>query len=119
MKPLSKMIGAVALAVSAFAAVDARQQSVFRAETNYIEVVARVTDRDGQFVTGLTAADFEIKEQGRREAVDSFSFVELPVSGGAATVPAAYRADLPQESRTAEGRLYLIYLNGATAANTV
>jgi VWFA-related protein len=112
------MIGVVALVVSAFAAVDARQQSVFRAETNYVEVVASVTDRDGRFVTGLTAADFEIKEQGRRESIDNFTFVELPVSGGAATMPAAYRADLPQEARTAEGRLYLIYLNGATASNT-
>ena len=112
------MTVALLTVASAHVATGARQQAVFRAESNYVEVVASVTDRDGRFVTGLTAADFEIKEQGRRESVDSFTFVELPVSGGAATMPAAYRADLPQEARTAEGRLYLIYLSGATAADT-
>lgn len=100
-----------------YVAVDARQQAVFRSETNYIEVVASVTDKNGQFVTGLTADDFEIREQGRRESVDNFSFVELSSSGRADTA-AAFRPDVPVEERTAEGRLYLIYLNGATAANT-
>ena len=90
MKALPMMTVAVLLVGSAYVAADARQQSVFRAETNYIEVVASVTDRDGRFVTGLTAADFEIREQGRRESVDSFTFVELPVSGGAATAPAVW-----------------------------
>ena len=119
MKALSKVTVAVLVVGSTYIALDARQQPVFRAEANYIEVVASVTDRDGRFVTGLTAADFEVREQGRRESVDSFAFVELPVSGGTATAPAAYRADLPQEARTADGRLYLIYLSGATAADTV
>lgn len=118
MRTSPKIAMAIVLAMTAFAVVGARQQSVFRSEANYIEVVASVTDRNGRFVTGLTSADFEIREQGRKESVDSLTFVELPMSGGPATAPAAYRGDLPQEARTAEGRLYLIYLNGATAANT-
>jgi VWFA-related protein len=118
MTALSRIGLAVVMAGALYAAVDARQQAVFRSETNYIEVVASVTDKDGKFVQGLTAADFEIKEQGRRESVDHLSFVEVPRAGGRASLPAAYRADLPAEMRDADGRVYLIYLNGATPANT-
>lgn len=118
MKALSRISLAIVMAGAAYVVPDARQQAVFRSETNYIEVVARVTDKDGRFVEGLTAADFEIREQGRRESVDSFSFVELPRDGGPGSVPVAYRPGLSEDLRTIDGRLYLIYLNGATAANT-
>lgn len=118
MKALSSIGLAIVMAGAVYVVADARQQAVFRSETNYIEVVASVTDKDGRFVEGLTAADFEIKEQGRRESVDNFSFVELPRGGRVGSVPVAYRPGLPEELRTVEGRLYLIYLNGATAANT-
>lgn len=118
MKALHRIGLAVVMAGALYVVADARQQAVFRSETNYIEVVASVTDKDGRFVEGLTAADFEIREQGRRETVDSFSFVALPRGGAPVTTPVAYRPGLPDELRTVEGRLYLIYLNGATAANT-
>lgn len=95
------------------------QRPVFRTETNYIEVVASVTNRAGEFVRGLTAADFEIREQGRRESIDSFSFVDFPTGAPAAGAPPVlFRPGMPAEQREADGRLYLIYLNGATAANT-
>lgn len=118
MKALSRIGLAMVMAGALYVVADARQQAVFRSETNYIEIVASVTDKDGRFVEGLTAADFEIKEQGRRESVDSFSFVELPRGGGAGSTPVAYRPDLSADLKTIEGRLYLIYLNGATAVNT-
>lgn len=117
MSVLARSAAAGLLIALACIAVDARQQAVFRTETNYIEVVASVTDRTGAFVTGLTAADFEIREQGRRESVDTVTLVELP-RGASANAPALYRPDLPESARTAEGRLYLLYLNGATPANT-
>lgn len=117
MNALSKVVTVALLTGAASIATDARQQAVFRSETNFIEVVASVTDRNGQFVTGLTADDFEIREQGKRESVDSFSFVSL-AGPGSSSVPVAYRPDLPSDVRNVEGRLYLIYLNGATAANT-
>lgn len=95
------------------------QQPVFRTETNFIEVVASVTNKAGEFVTGLTAADFEVREQGRRETIDSFSFVELPNGTPRASVPPVlFNPDMPAAQRDAEGRLYLIYLNGATPGNT-
>lgn len=108
----------LALVASTFIVADA-QQAVFRSETNYIEVVASVTNKAGEFVRGLTAADFEIREQGRRESIDSFSFVELPTGASTAGVPPVlFRPGMPSGQRDVDGRLYLIYLNGATAANT-
>jgi len=106
------------LVVSPLIVADA-QQAVFRSEANYVEVVASVTNKAGDFVTGLTAADFEIREQGRRESIDSFSFVELSTGAPAApTPPVLFGPGMSAEQREADGRLYLIYLNGATAANT-
>jgi VWFA-related protein len=111
----------LALLVSAAFVVEA-QQPVFRSETNYIEVVASVTNKAGEFVTGLTAADFEIREQGRRESIDSFSFVELPMGASSTTAPSArpalFSPDMPAELRQADGRLYLIYVNGAAASDS-
>lgn len=112
-----------AVTVSCIAVVlthlDARQQAVFRSEANYVEIVASVTDRQGRFVSGLTAADFEVREQGRRESIDAFTMVELPDTGSpASTAPAAWRADVPAELKQAQGRLFLIYLSGATPENT-
>ena len=37
----------------------------FRAEANFVEVHAIVTDRDGAFVRDLTAEDFQIIEDGQ------------------------------------------------------
>src|SRR4051794_21168497 len=51
----------------------------FRAETNYVEVDTRVLDRDGKFVPGLKAEDFEVFEDGKPQKVSSFSLVNIPV----------------------------------------
>lgn len=118
MTVLTRITAAALVAGAAVAVVDGRQQAVFRSETNFIEVVASVTDKDGNFVRDLTLDDFELREQGRREKLDTISFVELPTTPGAPSArPAAYRSDVPAEARIAEGRLYLLYLSGASSAN--
>lgn len=119
MTVLTRITAAAVVLGVAVAVVDGRQQAVFRSETNFIEVVASVTDKDGNFVRDLTLDDFELREQGRREKLDTISFVELPTTLGAtASAPVAYRSDVPAEARIAEGRLYLIYLSGASGANS-
>jgi VWFA-related protein len=102
------------LVLSSFMVAGA-QQPVFRTETNFIEVVASVTNKDGEFVTGLSAADFEIREMGRRESIDTFSMVELPMGTAAVNMPPArFSADIPVDQREADGRLYMLYVTGAT-----
>lgn len=52
----------------------------FVARTEMVEVYATVTDDRGRFVTDLTAADFEVREDGRPQTVVSFTPGNVPVS---------------------------------------
>ena len=51
----------------------------FRVEVNYVEIDAIVTDDKGAFVRGLTRDDFELVEEGRPQAIDTFTVVDVPV----------------------------------------
>src|SRR6185295_7057819 len=78
----------------------------FRAEINFVEVHAIVTDRNGAFVRDLTADDFEIYEDGRLQKPAAFSLIDLPIersapvtSGGEVVEP-----DIRVASRAFAGR---------------
>lgn len=119
---MSKGIVLAALAVSASAGVFAFQQApVFRSEANYVEVTARVVDRDGKLVEGLTAADFEIREDHRKERVETAFRVHLPTPWSASGVARSvlYRPNLPKDLQVAEGRIYLLYLNAVQTDHIV
>ena len=58
------------------------QQPVFRSGVQIVEVDARVFDRDGRFVTGLTIGDFEILEDGVPQALVALALVGTPSSTG-------------------------------------
>jgi VWFA-related protein len=84
----------------------------FRVEVNYVEVDATVTDADGNAVPDLTAADFEILEDGKPQRINAFSFVNLPV----ARLDRPLFASAPiepdvQSNALVDGRLYLIVLD--------
>jgi VWFA-related protein len=89
-------------------------QLTFRAGTNFVEVDAVVTDAQGNFVRDLTAADFEVLEDGRPVRVDAFSLVDLPV-GDAPAAPEAqddpFSAEITTNEHDFEGRIYLIVLD--------
>ena len=58
-----------------------QQPSVtFRAETNFVEVHAIVTDQAGAFVRNLSKDDFEILEDGKPQTPSAFSLVDLPIA---------------------------------------
>ena len=63
----------VCLAVAAAGA----QQPVFRSSLDVVSVDVVVRDRAGNVVRGLTAADFEVREDGRLQVVEAFSFEEI------------------------------------------
>jgi VWFA-related protein len=67
----------VIIAGLATSAPRAQQRPVFRSDLNVISVDVIVRDRSGAVVRGLTAADFEVKEDGRAQQVASFSFEEI------------------------------------------
>ncbi len=45
-----------------------------------MEVYARVADRRGDPLTGLTGADFEVRENGETQAIASFSEGQFPLA---------------------------------------
>jgi VWFA-related protein len=84
---------ALAVACCLVASADAGQQkpptappdqvTTFRTATSLVEVDIIVKDRDGRFVSGLTADDFEVLEEGKPQAIQHFYLVtENPTSPG-------------------------------------
>jgi VWFA-related protein len=51
------------------------QAGVFRASTSLVEVDVIVKDKDGRFVSGLTADDFEVLEEGRPQPIQHFYLI--------------------------------------------
>ena len=52
----------------------------FAAGVNLVEVYATVTDPAGQPITGLTASDFEVREDGHLQSVAAFAAGDFPLS---------------------------------------
>ena len=91
----------------------------FRAEIEYVEVDAVVTDERANLVKGLTKEDFEVYEDGKLQKVAFFSPVVIPVerldrfvNESRPIVP-----DVRSNVRPFEGRIYVLLLdNNHTAA---
>ena len=52
----------------------------FTSGVSLIEVYATVTDQQGEPIVGLTAADFEIAEDGARQTISAFAAGEFPLA---------------------------------------
>ena len=91
----------------------------FRAEIEYVEVDAVVTDERGNLVKGLTKDDFEVYEDGKLQKVNLFSQIVIPVerldrfvNESRPIIP-----DVRSNARPFEGRIYVLLLdNRHTAA---
>jgi hypothetical protein len=92
----------------------AQQRPVFRGGTHFVRVDAYPTMPDGKIVEGLKPEDFEVLEDGKRQAIESFDFISFE-----GLTPEAERRD-PQSQR--EGfdkaadpryRLFVVYVDMA------
>jgi VWFA-related protein len=85
----------------------------FRAEVNYVEVDARVLDREGKFITGLEAGDFQIFEDGKPQKVTAFSAVNIPLERAEQPLFASkpIEPDVRTNLQGADGRIYVIVLD--------
>jgi VWFA-related protein len=88
----------------------------FKAEVNYVDVDAIVTDQQGRFISDLKKEDFEIFEDGKPQKVDMFSYVDLPV--GTMEQPDRFgfsnrmvTTDVRTNQQALAGRLYVIVLD--------
>lgn len=54
---------------------NSEEDEVVRITTNLVQLDVVVTDKDGRQVTNLSAEDFEIREDGRAQAISNFSYI--------------------------------------------
>ena len=85
---------------SAFA--QEQRRPTFRSGRDVVSVDIVVRDRDGNVVRGLTAADFEVREDGKPQEVVGFSFQEISESTAAPVTTAELLAGA--EARMTETR---------------
>ena len=85
----------------------------FKVEVNYVEIDAFVTDAQGNFVRDLTAADFQVLEDGKPQTVTAFSTVNLPVERPDA--PLFARSPIEPDTRTNReefnGRVFILVMD--------
>ena len=94
---------------------DAGQQPAvtFRAEIDFVEVHAIVTDQQGAFAKDLTLDDFEIYEDGQLQSTTVFSLVDVPIERPFTpwNAEAPIEPDVRATTRTFDGRLYILLLD--------
>jgi VWFA-related protein len=94
-------------APAAAAAASDDEAPRFPSEVEQVTVDVVVTDKKGSPTTGLTAADFQILEDDKPQAIASFESVQVPASASATTpVRPRISTNLAPEART--GRSFVI-----------
>lgn len=90
-----------------------QQPPIFRAGINFVRVDVIVSDKNGNPVGDLKPEDFEITEQNRPQAIETFKLISL--DGGVSTPepPREIRTDLDEETEAAreDVRLFAIFLD--------
>ena len=73
------VLGLLAASVAGGALVAGAQQPTFRAGSDAVRVFATVTDRDGKLVTNLTQDQFELRDDGKPQAITQFDNRPQPI----------------------------------------
>ncbi len=92
-----------------------QQAPVFRAGTEYVPVDVVVTDANDAPIMDLHRGEFEIYESGRRQTIEDFKFVSIPVADRdlAAIRPAAAVKDVASNVRVSpDSRLFVLLIDG-------
>ena len=89
------------------------QTPTFKVQVDYVDVDVLVTDKDGKFIRDLTKDDFEVFEDGRRQAIANFSVVNIPIERADRPLysPEPFEADVESNEKPFEGRLYVMILD--------
>ena len=97
------------------------QPPTFRAGVEYVEVDARIVDKQNEPVLGLAQRDFQVFEDGVKQDIVTFSAVRIPVPQPPPAVPRSaaqtqlvenVRPDVASNARQrSEGHVYLIALD--------
>lgn len=85
----------------------------FKAQVEYVEVDVIVTDQQGRPVRDLTKDDFQVFEDGKRQAITNFAQVSIPVERPDRPLfqPDPIEPDTASNERPFNGRLYVLVLD--------
>jgi len=105
---------------------DQPQTPTFRASVQYVEVDVRVSDNKGAPIRNLTREDFKLLEDGVEQSLDTFAFIDIPITAPpvATTTTATARAqpDVATNSggsnKGTPGRLFVLMLDDRQIAAT-
>ncbi|HJZ71971.1 MAG TPA: VWA domain-containing protein [Vicinamibacterales bacterium] len=89
------------------------QQPTFRVRVDYVEVDVVVTDRQGNLVRDLKKEDFQVLEDGKGQAINTFTFVDIPVERGDRPLFAdsPIEPDVKTNERPFDGRVYVMVID--------
>jgi VWFA-related protein len=93
---------------------DAPQQPTFRADINFVRVDVIVNDDDGNPVTDLTEADFEVFEDGELQTIDQFRLIRVdgnPPPGAPPPRQLRNRLDEEIEISRDDARLFVFFFD--------
>jgi VWFA-related protein len=103
------LVGVVA--VGTVAAQQAQQQPTFRGGARFVRVDVYPTGRDGKPIEGLTAADFELFEDGKPQAIDTFEFVRVEAEPEIARADPNSQAEGEALAKDPRARVFAIVLD--------
>jgi VWFA-related protein len=89
------------------------QTPTFKAQVEYVEVDALVTDQQGNFVRDLAKNDFQVFEDGKRQTISTFSLVDIPIERFDRPLfsPNPIERDVQSNERPFDGRVYVMILD--------
>ena len=107
------LLSAVLIALAPLAASQTQPpQPTFRAGTNLVQVDAIVADPNGQPMVDLTAADFELLDDGKPVPIDRVRFLgSADYSGDPTLAPIRTHEDEEREASRDDVRVYAIVLD--------
>src|SRR5690348_10202385 len=82
-----------------------------RASVDQVVVDVVVTDAKGQVVTGLTAADFEVRERDKAQTVTTFDEVSVPGEPRPLGQKAPDPGDVRSNARVRDARVFILVLD--------
>jgi len=91
----------------------ATQGPTFKAQVEYVEVDAIVTDDQGNFVRDLKRDNFQVSEDGKPQNIATFSVVDIPIDRYERPLFAEHpiEPDVKSNERPFDGRVYVTILD--------
>ena len=85
----------------------------FRTGINFVRVDAIITDKNGNSVADLQAADFDVPEDGKPQKIETFKLIKLDGGAMDKEPPKEIRTDYDEETEAARDdvRLFAIFLD--------